>query len=66
MLLVVEASTGDLLPGRAVSLLDMEPAADPVGAAGDGRPLRTHPLPYLLLVILLSVEWVGRRRSGLR
>lgn len=65
-LLVVEASTGDLLPGRAVSLLDMEPAADPVGAAGDGRPLRTHPLPYLLLVILLSVEWVGRRRSGLR
>ncbi len=31
-----------------------------------GRPLRTHPLPYLILLILLGAEWVGRRRVGLR
>ncbi|TVR63711.1 MAG: hypothetical protein EA422_08970 [Gemmatimonadales bacterium] len=31
-----------------------------------GRPLRTHPLPYLLLIALLCLEWVGRRRVGLR
>lgn len=32
----------------------------------EGRPLRTHPLPYLLLLLLLSAEWIGRRRVGLR
>ncbi len=31
-----------------------------------GRPLRTHPLPYLILLLLLSAEWIGRRRVGLR
>ena len=31
-----------------------------------GRPLRTHPLPYVLLLTLLGAEWVGRRRAGLR
>ncbi len=35
-------------------------------AGRDGRPLRTHPAPYFLLVLLLCVEWVGRRRVGLR
>lgn len=34
--------------------------------ASGGRPLRTHPLPYLLLLGFLSLEWVGRRRAGLR
>ena len=34
--------------------------------ASQGRPLRTHPLPYLVLLLLLGVEWVGRRRVGLR
>jgi len=34
--------------------------------AAAGRPLRTHPLPYLLLIALLCLEWVGRRRVGLR
>lgn len=65
-LLVVEAPSGDLLPGRAVSLLDVVSGAETRQAAGDGRPLRTHPAPYVLLVVLLSLEWVGRRRSGLR
>jgi hypothetical protein len=32
----------------------------------EGRPLRTHPLPYLLLLGLLCGEWVLRRRVGLR
>ncbi|TVP53556.1 MAG: hypothetical protein EA351_15190 [Gemmatimonadales bacterium] len=31
-----------------------------------GRPLRTHPLPWLLLLGFLAVEWIGRRRAGLR
>ena len=31
-----------------------------------GRPLRTHPGPYLLILVLLSAEWIGRRRGGLR
>ncbi len=39
--------------------------ARPVAAAG-GRPLRTHPIPYLLIVALLCAEWFGRRRLGLR
>ena len=31
-----------------------------------GRPLRTWPLPYLLILAALCAEWVGRRRAGLR
>ena len=30
------------------------------------RPLRTHPLPWLLLAGLLATEWILRRRIGLR
>ena len=33
---------------------------------GLGSPLRTHPGPYLLILVLLSAEWIGRRRGGLR
>jgi len=32
---------------------------------GPGRPLRTHPLPWLLLCTLLCTEWILRRRVGL-
>lgn len=31
-----------------------------------GRPLHTFISPYLLLIVLLLLEWVGRRRGGLR
>lgn len=31
-----------------------------------GAPLRTEPWPYLLIIVLLCGEWIGRRRSGLR
>ena len=33
---------------------------------GTGRPLRTHPVPYVLILVLLTGEWIGRRRGGLR
>lgn len=35
-------------------------------AAPAGRPLRTYPAPYLVLLTLLCVEWIARRRLGLR
>lgn len=46
----------------------------PVDSAGSGslpatdrqRPLRSHPVPWLLLLGLLSLEWLGRRRRGLK
>ncbi|MEQ9401199.1 MAG: hypothetical protein RJQ04_18685 [Longimicrobiales bacterium] len=37
-----------------------------IGSRGPGRPLRTSPWPYLAVLVLLAVEWVGRRRAGLR
>jgi hypothetical protein len=42
--------------------------ADGLAAASiaPGRPLRSHLLPYVLLVLLLCVEWIGRRAWGLR
>lgn len=40
-------------------------APSPRGGAA-GRPLRASSLPYLLILLLLSAEWVGRRRAGLR
>ena len=36
------------------------------GGDGGGLPLRTSPWPYLLVLLLLSAEWIGRRRAGLR
>ncbi len=41
-------------------------AATSAGDRRPGRPLRTHPIPYLLIIVLLSAEWIGRRRWGLR
>lgn len=64
-LLVVEAGALDLQPPRAVSLLDAV-GGTATAVAGTGRPLRTHPVPYLLLLVFLAAEWLGRRRSGLR
>lgn len=64
-LLVVEAPALDLQPARAVSLLDAV-GGTALAASGAGQPLRTHPVPYLLLLVFLAAEWLGRRRSGLR
>ncbi|MSR22756.1 MAG: hypothetical protein EXR92_04315 [Gemmatimonadetes bacterium] len=46
----------------------LEPSANAGGGgeAGGGRPLRTHPLPYVVALALLCLEWLGRRRVGLR
>ena len=49
-----------------ISSLESDEAA---GQATRGRlrpPLRTHPGPYILILVLLSAEWIGRRRGGLR
>ncbi len=57
----------------SLRLLPLEFGDGGIGAPSEGadalpagRPLRTHPLPYLLLLLLLSAEWIGRRRVGLR
>ncbi len=54
---------GDPPPPPAVGL-----AAGPRAevAASPGRPLRSHPLPWILVALLLCGEWVLRRRMGLR
>lgn len=65
----VEARTLEMLPRR------VSPDSMGVATAGEGRatavlqgarPLRTSPWPYLLVLALLCLEWVGRRRVGLR
>jgi hypothetical protein len=47
---------------------DVGSGVEPEGDAGPrpGRPLRSMPWPYLVLVVLLCSEWVLRRRWGLR
>ncbi|HET9984679.1 MAG TPA: VWA domain-containing protein [Longimicrobiales bacterium] len=35
-------------------------------AHGQGRPIHATPIPYILILLLLSTEWVLRRRWGLR
>ena len=67
--LEVERWTGDLLPLPA-RLAEGGAAGsggfDGRAAEGRTKPLRTTPLPYLLVLTLLSAEWIGRRRRGLR
>jgi hypothetical protein len=77
----VEGSEGDTLAGgrfdvaEATSEMTAAPAV-PEGqgeGAGEssreeesGSPLRTQPWPFLVMIVLLCGEWIGRRRSGLR
>lgn len=61
----VEARTTELLPPPTTP--ESPASARAASIAGDpGRPLRTSPWPYLLILALLCLEWVGRRRAGLR
>jgi len=61
----VNSATAEMLPGRAEPDVPTR-AATLASGAGAGRPLRTSPWPYLLVILLLCGEWIVRRRSGLR
>ncbi len=52
--------TVDISPGGS------DEASGPPTRVRLGTPLRTHPGAYLLILALLSAEWIGRRRGGLR
>jgi hypothetical protein len=59
--------TADLVHPRDTTLARASEAdGSTASRAASGRPLRTHPLPYLLVITLLCTEWVIRRRRGLR
>jgi hypothetical protein len=62
----VTAHTEEMLPAPFAA---GDVAAGPGTGAGSpppGRPLRTMLWPYLLIIGLLCIEWVARRRAGLR
>ncbi len=62
----VEPFTGDMLR-RALDPAALTVRAGPRGASVEGgRPLRTSPFPYLAILAALCLEWVSRRRAGLR
>lgn len=61
----VEARTNEMLPPPRELRAPAARTASVV-ARGDGRPLRTSPWPYLLVLALLCAEWIARRRAGLR
>lgn len=62
----VATRTDEMLPARFVA----EEGEGTPGTRGvtesRGRPLRTMWWPYLLIIALLCMEWVARRRAGLR
>jgi hypothetical protein len=62
----VEARSEEMLPLAVAPRPPAAPDRGPRAAGADGRPLRTGPWLYLLVLLLLSAEWVGRRRAGLR
>ncbi len=63
----IEAYTDELfLPPRADDALAGDDSEGAVGRDREGRPLRTHPAPFVLILGLLCGEWIGRRRRGLR
>lgn len=62
----VEPFTEEMLR-RALDPAELTvPAGERGPSARSGRPLRTWPWPYLLVIGLLCAEWIGRRRAGLR
>ncbi len=64
--LELESHTDEFRWPRDTRLLAEGTGAGRTQTAGTGRPLRTSPWPYLILLGLLSAEWILRRRSGLR
>jgi hypothetical protein len=63
----VDAHTAELshAPARHLTAVTPVPGAE-LDETLAQRPLRTHPLPYFLLLGFLCGEWIGRRRKGLR
>ena len=62
----VEPFTGEMLH-RPLDPAELTVRTDAAGAPIEGiRPLRTWPLPYLVILAALCAEWIGRRRAGLR
>ena len=62
----VTSFSGDMLH-RALDPAELTVRAAPGGSSFEGgRPLRTWPLLYLVILAALCCEWVGRRRAGLR
>ncbi|MGE0159069.1 MAG: hypothetical protein AB7T31_06610 [Gemmatimonadales bacterium] len=63
----VAAATLELAsPSIVPSSADSEALTGGAEVERAGTPLRTSPWPYLLVILLLCAEWIGRRRSGLR
>jgi hypothetical protein len=62
----VVRSTVDMVPAPVADDFAALAGAAAVSVEAGGRPLRTSPLPYLLLITLLCAEWIVRRRTGLR
>jgi hypothetical protein len=63
----VEAHTYELRHQPQAALTSVTPVEREGSEQEPGRrPLRTHPLPYLVLIGFLCGEWIGRRRKGLR
>ncbi len=61
----VERYTGELRLPPVVDAVGGD-AAEGGARAAAGRPLRTHSLPFILVLAVLCGEWIGRRRRGLR
>lgn len=61
----VERYTGELRLPPVVDAVRGD-AAEGGARAAAGRPLRTHPAPFILVLAVLCGEWIGRRRRGLR
>lgn len=63
----VAATSEEMLPAAHTPDAQVASVVRPGAVGGaSGGPLRRGPWPYLLLLLLLSAEWVGRRRVGLR
>lgn len=65
---VVESYSPEFLRAP-VAISDFEAAAEraaTIERGGATKPLHTEPWPYLALVLLVSTEWIFRRRWGLR
>jgi hypothetical protein len=61
----VQGSSAELRHPR-MEMPDSISAPPGARSADGGRPLRAHPVPWVILIGLLCGEWVTRRRKGLR